>query len=40
VGVYGPPVVESATRYKCGQVQSAQAYVCIWILLYIRKEVK
>jgi len=27
VGVYGPPVVESATRYKCGQVQSAQAYV-------------
>jgi len=33
VGVHGPPVVESATRYKCGQEQSAEAYVCRWTLL-------
>jgi len=27
VRVYVPPVVESATMYKCGQVQSAQEYI-------------
>jgi len=27
VSVYVPPVVESARRYKCGQVQSAQEYI-------------
>jgi len=27
VGVYVPPVVESATMYKGGQVQSAQEYI-------------
>jgi len=27
VGVYVPFVVESARRYKCGQVQSAQEYI-------------
>jgi len=36
VGVYVPPVVESATIYKCGQVQSAEEYICRWILLILR----
>jgi len=27
VGVYVPPVVGSARRYKCGHVQSAQEYI-------------
>jgi len=25
--------VESTTMYKCGQVQSAEEYICRWILL-------
>jgi len=33
VGVYVPPVVESATMYKCGQVQNAEEYICRCILL-------
>jgi len=27
VGVYVPPVVESARRYKCGQVQNAEEFI-------------
>jgi len=27
VRVYEPPGVESARRYKCGQVQSVQEYI-------------
>jgi len=33
MGVYEPPIVESARGYKCGQVQVPRSTLCRWILL-------